>query len=79
MFLTSRQFGFSVAFEEFIWSLEPFSCNFTFGIVSYAGIMIIYGYFSTITFAGSLERYLNTIPSGLVFKQLPRDPANVNA
>ena len=38
-----------------------------------------WGYFIEITFAGSLGRYSNTRPSGLVFKQLPRDPAIVNA
>ena len=32
-----------------------------------------------LSLAGSLWRCLNTRPSGLVFKQLPRDPANVNA
>ena len=32
-----------------------------------------------LTFAGSLGRRLNSRPCGLVFKQLPRDPANVNA
>ena len=39
---------------------------------------IIHDYFIAITFAGSLGRYLNTRPNGLVFKQLLRDPANVN-
>ena len=32
-----------------------------------------------VTLAGSFGRCLNTRPDGLVFKQLPRDPANVNA
>ena len=59
--------------------LEPFSSKFVIGIVSYARITTIHGYFITITFAGFIGRYLNTQPSGLVFKQLPRDPANVNA
>ena len=40
---------------------------------------IIHSYFIAITFDGPLGRYLNTRLSGLVFKQLPRDPANVNA
>ena len=31
------------------------------------------------TLAGSLRRCLNTRPHSLVFKQLPREPANVNA
>ena len=35
--------------------------------------------FHCITLAGSLGRCLNTQPKGLVFKKLPRDPANVNA
>ena len=47
--------------------------------VSYARITIIHGYFYAVTFAGSLERYWNTQPSGPVFKHLPGDPANVNA
>ena len=36
-------------------------------------------FFIALTLAGSLGRCLNTRPNGLVFKQLPRDPANVNA
>ena len=64
---------------EFIWSFGVFSSQFAIGIVSYARTTIIHGYFIAITFAGSLRRYLNTRPSGLVFKQLPGDPANVNA
>ena len=64
---------------EFIWSFGAFSSQFAAGIVSYARTTIIHGYFIAITFAGSLGRYLNAWPSGLVFKQLPRDPANVNA
>ena len=35
--------------------------------------------FRCIKLAGSLGRCLYTRPNGLVFKQLPRDPANVNA
>ena len=35
--------------------------------------------FIALTLAGSLGRCLNTWPNSLVFKQLPRDPANVNA
>ena len=53
--------------------------EFAVGIVSYARTTIIHDYFIAITFAGSLGRYLNTRPSGLMFKQLTRDPANVNA
>ena len=56
-----------------------FSSQFAVEIVSYARTTIIHGYSIVMTFAGSLGRYLNTRPSGLVFKQLPRDPANVNA
>ena len=59
--------------------LWAFSSQFAVGIVSYARTTIIHGYFIAITFAWSLGRYLNTQPSGLVFKQLSRDPANVNA
>ena len=74
---------FTVAFEEIIWSLYgalgAILSQFSVRIVSYARTTIIYGYFIAITFAGFLGRYLNTRPSGLVFKQLPRDPANVNA
>ena len=66
-------------YMEFIWSFVDFSSQFAVGIVSYARTTIIHGYFIAITFAGSLGRYLNTRPSGLVFKQLPRDPANVDA
>ena len=47
--------------------------------VKYARITITHVCFIALTLAGSLGRYLNTRPSGLVFKQLPRDPANVNA
>ena len=74
---------FAAAFEEFIWGLYgafgAFSSQFSVRIVIYARTSIIHGYFIAITFAGSLGRYLNTRPSSLMFKQLPRDPANVNA
>ena len=63
----------AIPFEEFIWSFGVFSSQFATGIVSYAGTTIIHGYFIAITFAGSFGRYLNTLPSGLEFKQLPRD------
>ena len=43
-----------------------------------ARITIPHVYFSALTFAGSLGISLNTRPSGLLFKQLPQDPANVN-
>ena len=35
--------------------------------------------FIALALAGSLGGCLNTRPNGLVFKQLARDPANVNA
>ena len=35
--------------------------------------------FKALTLAGSLGRSLKTQPYGLVFKQLPQNPANVNA
>ena len=66
-------------YMEFIWSCRAFSSQFAVGMISYARKTIIQGYFIVITFAGALGRYLNTRPSGPVFKQLPRDPANVNA
>ena len=47
--------------------------------VKYARITITHVCFIALTLAGSLGRCLNTRPNGLVFKQLPRDPANVNA
>ena len=64
---------------QFIWSFGAFLSQYAVGIVSYARTTIIHGYYIAITFAGSLGRYLNTRPSGLVFKQLPRDSVNVNA
>ena len=47
--------------------------------VKYARITITHVCFIALTLAGSLRRCLNTRPIGLVFKQHPRDPANVNA
>ena len=47
--------------------------------VKYARITITHVWFIALTLAGSLGRCLNTRPNGLVFKQLPQDPANVNA
>ena len=64
---------------EFIWRLRAFSSPFVLGIVSYGRTTIIHCYFIAIIFAGPLGRYLNTRHSGLVIKQFPRDPANVNA
>ena len=37
------------------------------------------GFFIALTLAGSLGRCLNIRPNSLMFKQLPQDPANVNA
>ena len=45
----------------------------------HARITITHVCFIALTLAGSLGRCLNTRPKGLVFKQLPRDPAYVNA
>ena len=36
-------------------------------------------FFIELTLIGSLGRFLSARPISLVFKQLPRDPANVNA
>ena len=47
--------------------------------VKYARIMITHVCFIALTLAGSLRRCLNTRPIGLVFKQHPPDPANVNS
>ena len=47
--------------------------------VKHARITITHVCFIALTLAGSLGRCLNTRPYGLVFKQLPWDPANVNA
>ena len=47
--------------------------------VKYARIAITHVWIIALTFAGSLGRCLNTRPNGLLFKQLPRDPANVYA
>ena len=51
------------------------SCN----QVKYARITIKHVFFIALTLAGSLGQCLKTRPKGLVFKQLPRDPAHVNA
>ena len=47
--------------------------------VKYARITITHVCFVALTLAGSLRWCLNTQPDGLVFKQIPRDLANVNA
>ena len=55
-----------------------FQCGLCRNQVKYARITITHVCFIALTLAGSLGRCLNTRPNGLVFKQLPRDPANVN-
>ena len=56
-----------------------FHCGLCWNQVKYARITITHVCFIALSLAGSLWRCLNTRPDGLVFKQLPRDPANVNA
>ena len=58
---------------------QRFQCEFGWNKVKYARITITHVCFIALTLAGSLGRCLNTRPIGLVFKQHPRDPANVNA
>ena len=56
-----------------------FRCGLGWNQVKYARITITHFCFIALTLVWSLGRCLNTGPNGLVFKQLPRDPANVNA
>ena len=56
-----------------------FQRGLCWNLVKYARITITLVCFIALTLAGSLGRCLNTRPNGFVFKQLPRDPANVNA
>ena len=56
-----------------------FQCGVGWNQVKYGRITITHVCFIALTLAGSLGRCLNTQPNGLVFKQLPQDPANVNA
>ena len=58
---------------------DLFSAVYAENQVKYARITITHVCFIALTLAVSLGRCLNTRPSGLVFKQLPRNPANVNA
>ena len=58
---------------------QRFQHEFGWNKVKYARITITHVCFIALTLAGSLGRCLNTRPIGLVFKQHPRDPANVNA
>ena len=59
--------------------LAVFSLGLGWNQVKYARITITYVCFIALTLARSLERCFNTQPNGLVFKQLPQNPANVNA
>ena len=60
-------------FEQcFLWA-------FGWNQVKYVRIAITHVNFIELTLVGSLGECLNTQPYGLVFKQLPRDPVNVNA
>ena len=61
-------------YMEFIWSFGTFSSQFAVVIVCYARTTIIHGYFIAITFAGSLGRYLNARPSGLVLMLMHEKP-----
>ena len=75
----TQTFFFSFFLSFFLyWSFGAFSPQFAVGILLCKNDDHPW-LFHCNTFAGSLSRYLNTRPSGLVFKQLPRDPANVNA
>ena len=58
---------------------QRFRCELGWNKVKYARITITHGCFIALTLAWSLGRCLKTRPLGLVFKQLPQDPANVNA
>ena len=58
---------------------QRFRCELGWNKVKYARITITHVCFIALTLAWSLGRCLKTRPLGLVFKQLPRDPANVNA
>ena len=59
--------------------LTAFQCEFGWNKVKYARITIARVWFIALTLAGSLGRCLSTRPIGLVLKQLPWDPANVNS
>ena len=58
---------------------QRFQCELSWNKVKYARITITHVYFIALTLAGSLGRCLKTGPVGLMFKQHPWDPANVNA
>ena len=56
-----------------------FQCDLGWNQVKYAWITVTHVCFIALTLAGSLGQCLTTRPNGLVFKQLHRDPASVNA
>ena len=58
---------------------QRFQSELGWSMVNYARITITHVCFIALTLTGSLRRCSNTRPIGLVFKQHPRDPANVNA
>ena len=55
----------------------PDLCTITY--LNYAIITSTYAYFIALTYVRSLWRCSNSQPSGLLFKQLPQNQANVNA
>ena len=65
--------------RDILMYLQPFQCEFGWNKVKYARITITHVCFIAFTLAGFLGRCLSTLPISHVFKQLPRDPANVNA
>ena len=56
-----------------------FQCGLGWNRVKYARRTITHVCFIALTLARSLGRCLGTRPIGLVFEQVPSDPANVNA
>ena len=56
-----------------------FQCGLGWNQVKYARITITNVCFIALTLAGSIQQCLITRINSLVFKQRPRDPANVNA
>ena len=65
--------------REILMFKRRFQCSFCWNQLLYARITITHVCFIALTLAGSLRRSLDTRPNGLMFKQRPRDPANVNA
>ena len=63
-----------------IFNVKPrFQRGLYWNQVKYARITITHVCFIALTLVGSLARCLNIRPNGLMFKQLPRYQANVNA